>query len=265
MATSFDTVRSVVVAAAVAWDDGGPRVQRARERLLAIEAASVELEPPLAGLGSLQHGLDELDSMLISDPLTFDVAELDALEHRLAALEAEVGAVRQAQVGFDDDVDDARALLRELTEAVDAARRAETHVRERVLTSTEVPPLDLDARGAELERITTLAQAGAWRTVAADLARWRDQVERERRTVETVSAEHQRLLAERQLLRGRLDAYTAKAGRLRHVEDPGLEELQRQATELLFRAPVDLAVAADAVQQYQQALTALAEGSRAAP
>ena len=242
MAQSFDIVREVVVAAAEAWDGGGPRVQLARERLTAIEAATVELEPPLAGLGSLKHRLDELDSVLISDPLAFEVAELDALEHRLTALEAEVEAAHETQVGFDDDVEAARALLAELTEAVESARRSQAHVSERVLTSTAVPPVELDALGAELEHITALARAGAWRPVSADLPRWRQHVERERRAVDAVSAEHQRLLAERQQLRGRLDAYTAKAGRLGHVEDPGLEELQRQATELLFSAPVDLAV-----------------------
>ena len=265
MAQSFDIVREVVVHAAEAWDGGGPRVQRDRERLLAIEVATVELEPPLAGLGSMKRQLDELDSALISDPLAFGVAELDALEQRLTALEAEVESAHETQAEFDGDVAAAVASLAELTEAVESARRSQAHVSERVLTSTAVPPVELDALGAELEHITALARAGAWRPVSADLPRWRERVERERRAVDAVSAEHQRLLAERQQLRGRLDAYTAKAGRLGHVEDPGLEELQRQATDLLFSAPVDLAVAADAVRQYQAALSALAEGSRAAP
>ena len=187
MAQSFDVVRKVVVAAGEAWDDGGPRVQLARERLRAIEPAALELEPPSAGLGSLQPRLDELASILVSDPLAFDVAELDALENRLTALEAEVEAAHETQVGFDDDVEGPDRFSWSSTEAVESARRSHAHVSERVLTSAAVPPVELDALGAELERITALARAGAWRPVSADLPQWRQQVERDRRAVDAVT------------------------------------------------------------------------------
>ena len=66
MAQSFDVVRSVVVAAAEAWDDGGPaRAARPRPADGDRSPPPCELEPPLAGLGSLQHRLDELASVLV--------------------------------------------------------------------------------------------------------------------------------------------------------------------------------------------------------
>ncbi len=126
------------------------------------------------------------------------------------------------------------------------------------MTSSAVPAVDLDALAAELARITALAGTGAWRPVSADLVRWRQQVDRERGAVDATSAEHQRLLAERQVLRGRLDAYTAKAGRLGLLEDAGLDALQQRAADVLLSAPLDLGVAAEAVRRYQEALTAAA-------
>ena len=59
------------------------------------------------------------------------------------------------------------------------------------------------------------------------------------------------LLDRRAELRGRLDAYRAKAGQLGHAEDAALAGLYRAARELLWTAPCDLAVATRAVGSYQ--------------
>jgi hypothetical protein len=65
------------------------------------------------------------------------------------------------------------------------------------------------------------------------------------------------LLSRRDELRGLLDAYKAKAGRLGAAEDPDLAARYYQAHELLWTAPCDLNAAADAVSHFQQAVLAI--------
>jgi hypothetical protein len=65
------------------------------------------------------------------------------------------------------------------------------------------------------------------------------------------------LVSQRDELRGLLDAYRAKAGRLGAAEDPGLAQLYAQVRELLWTAPCDLRVASAAVTSYQQAVLAI--------
>jgi hypothetical protein len=70
----------------------------------------------------------------------------------------------------------------------------------------------------------------------------------------------QELLDRRTELRGRLDAYKAMAGRLGYGEHSRLADLHRQARELLWTAPCDLAAATRAVASYQRAILALKAG-----
>ena len=67
------------------------------------------------------------------------------------------------------------------------------------------------------------------------------------------------LLGRRDELRGLLDAYQAKAARLGAAEDIELAAHYRQASDLLWTAPCDLAAATAAVTRYQQAILALSE------
>lgn len=67
------------------------------------------------------------------------------------------------------------------------------------------------------------------------------------------------LLDRRTELRGRLEAYRAKATRLGHAEDSALSALHRAAHDVLFTAPCDLVEATRAVGRYQQAVLHLAE------
>ncbi len=67
------------------------------------------------------------------------------------------------------------------------------------------------------------------------------------------------LLDRRTELRGRLEAYRAKATRLGHAENTALSALHRAAHDVLFTAPCDLPGATRAVGRYQRAVLDLAE------
>jgi len=59
---------------------------------------------------------------------------------------------------------------------------------------------------------------------------------------------------QRNELRGRLDAYRAKANRLGLLEDSRLCELYDHAHRELYSAPTDLTAAEELVRRYQQGL-----------
>ncbi|MCS7479592.1 hypothetical protein ACFFQW_19495 [Umezawaea endophytica] len=67
------------------------------------------------------------------------------------------------------------------------------------------------------------------------------------------------LLERRTELRGRLEAYRAKATGLGHAENAALSVLHRAAHDVLFTAPCDLPEATRAVGRYQRAVLDLAE------
>jgi hypothetical protein len=67
------------------------------------------------------------------------------------------------------------------------------------------------------------------------------------------------LLDRRTELRGRLEAYRAKAARLGHAESATLSALHRAAYDVLFTAPCDLLEATRAVGRYQRAVLDLVE------
>jgi hypothetical protein len=65
------------------------------------------------------------------------------------------------------------------------------------------------------------------------------------------------LLARRDELRGRLDAYRAKAARSGFAEDAALTDRYQSAYDLLYTAPCRLPAATQAVHAYQQSLNDL--------
>jgi hypothetical protein len=67
------------------------------------------------------------------------------------------------------------------------------------------------------------------------------------------------LMRRRAELRGRLDAYRARAGRMALAEHEQLSALHRTAQELLYTSPCDLPAATRAVVAYQRYLNELTE------
>ncbi|MEV4679013.1 hypothetical protein AB0K34_45840, partial [Actinomadura sp. NPDC049382] len=69
------------------------------------------------------------------------------------------------------------------------------------------------------------------------------------------------LLDRREELRGRLEAYRAKAARLGHAEDAELARIYEQARELLWTSPCDLRKATVSLSGYQRAIMSRAKGA----
>lgn len=263
MNTEFAQVASVVADADGIWSAVVRRLDQAQERISAARALAGGLA--LAGgdgvlaaeLDRLDAELAELRERLAGDPLSVPAESGEQLPVRAGALLdrlAEVAAVRD---GFVERIAAARA-------AVDRVRAAEAELaatRETVLVkiaASALPPVTdrSTALLGRLDGLAALGEGGQWPRLAHELPA----LERE------AAGEVQRLRAEREAigsllerrneLRGRLDAYRAKAAGIGHSEDRELERLHGVAHDLLWTAPCDLAAATRALARYQHAVSA---------
>jgi hypothetical protein len=100
-----------------------------------------------------------------------------------------------------------------------------------------------------------MSAQGDWRAAGNLLVQWttrcRDALDEAQRAL----AANEAPVATRNELRGRLDAYRAKAYRLGLLEDPAVAGLYARAQDALFTAPTDLEKAEQLLRRYQQALT----------
>jgi hypothetical protein len=261
MAQPFSVARTVIVTAGEAWETGGPLFQSLREQLADL-AECGELAIVEDDLAGAELRLERLEQTLVGDPLTFDAASVDALRAEVDAMVAASGDARRIRDDFAGEMASARVALAALQRAADDDQREYPEVRARFVAVSPPPVLALVTLGDQLDRIAALAATGAWASVQAQLADWRRRLATDQQQVEGHRAELQDLLERRRRLRGRLDAYTAKAAAAGCVEDEHLERLRHDAETLLYAAPADLAQAEDGLRRYQQSLdTVLGERS----
>ncbi|GAA2136663.1 hypothetical protein [Actinomadura napierensis] len=253
-------------------------------RLAEVEAEQRAAADLLASLGGTDPDLDRLTAdlravaaLVRGDPLALadagrpDTSRLDALRTALAGVRRGLEEAHRLRDGFADRIGGIAAVLEALRAAEAEARR----VRGEVLAKIASPVLpDLPDMSATLaDRLATVGRSphganvpaatghGGWNELAgrvADLERaMNGALEQARRDVEVIRG----LLDRREELRGRLEAYRAKAARLGGAEDAGLSALYERARELLWTSPCDLRKATVTLSEYQQAITSRVKGA----
>jgi hypothetical protein len=106
----------------------------------------------------------------------------------------------------------------------------------------------------DLAALDALAAAGHWALISPRLADWSRRARERIAALRDAAARNTEMLASRNELRGRLDAYRAKAGRRGLGEDPELAPLAERARSALYTAPCELEAARAAVNAYQDAV-----------
>jgi hypothetical protein len=265
MRRAFSEVTKVTAAAETVWTEVAGRLDP-------VESGLAQARPLLAGLdddlaarvASIQADLERARTQLNGDPLTLwregraDTSAAQRLAGQLDALApriAELDRLRRESTGRI-------TALGAATEAARTAREDLVQSHRRVAARiTDVPPLPPPIGDPPAGRLRSLAAAGRWSQLAAELRRCESALAQA--TSQTDSAERTvaSLLGHRDELRGLLDAYKAKAARLGSAEDPDLTARYERAYGLLWTAPCDLTAAADAVTAYQRAILAM-EGQR---
>jgi len=256
MRGAFTKVTEVVSAAEQAWNDVAGTLDAAARDLSGIDALG---DQDLGREGAeVRAELDRLRGLLNTDPLGDKVnpAAANRLRDRAAAVAARSADLARLRDGAQQRI----AAVTAAAAAAHAAREDAAAACARAaakITAVPAVPADRTDLSARIAALDSLLAAGRWTRLSSEL----DLLERElasatsdfRDTERTVAG----LLGRRDELRGLLDAYKAKAGRLGAAEDPGLAARYDQARELLWTAPCDLNAAADAVSNFQQAVLAI--------
>ncbi|MFC9972104.1 hypothetical protein ACFVH6_14565 [Spirillospora sp. NPDC127200] len=269
MSECYERTAEVVAAADAAWTallvplEGAEEGWRATARL--AQRLDGTRRPELDRLG---RELTALGRMVRTDPLSLvrdgraDAARLDRLRAAIEALREELAEAVRLRDSYAEQAARLEAAIAEVGELEERARavRADVLVKIDSPGPPEPPPLTAALR----ERLAALAgprEGGRWTELAGRVA----ELERAAEAARERLAEHLRLtqglLDRRAELRGRLEAYRAKAARLGLAEDDRLTRLHGQARDLLWTAPCDLRRATAAVADYQRAIKACENGT----
>lgn len=224
-------------------------------------------------LESITHELTTLRVQVISDPLAFwlpgpgsaapgggrpDTARYDRAARALDDVRREIEAVLAVRQDAEQRLVQLRDVLSRADRTLAEARSARGEVLAKIAASevpaVSGPPTALQERLAAASEYRRHAQ---WHRLSPLLESLEQEAEdellRARESLTAVTAP----LAVRAELRGRLDAYKAKVARHGLAEDPVLIERYDAARRMLWSAPCDLRVAAQAVLRYQEAVAEL--------
>ena len=261
MDAAYREVAKAVATADDAWTALLPKVEEADAARRAAERALAALGGADPELKRLARELADLRQAVRGDPLSFvsgdrlDVAALERVTAALAARRDHLEHAVRVREGFDARL---RALA-DLAAAVRAAEDAARAARDRVLAKIASPVLPHlpDQAPALAERLAALRATPAdadWFAVTRRVTDLERALGDALRQAEEATAATNALLERRDELRGRLDAFRAKAQRQGLAEHPDLLLLYRRARDLLWTAPCDLRQATRAVTGYQRAL-----------
>ncbi|RSO16310.1 hypothetical protein DMH15_38090 [Streptomyces sp. WAC 06725] len=277
MNTLYAAALDVIVSADAVWSALPARID-----LLAAElrrtlslARSVGVRPGEHPAGDdlerITYELTQLRAQVISDPLAFwspdadrsaapgggrpDTARYDRAARALEDARREIEAVLDVRQDAERRLMQLRDVLSRADRTLTEARQARGEVLAKIAAS-EVPAVS-GPPAALHEQLTTAAEYrrhAQWHRLSPLLdsleQRAEDELHRARESLTAVTAP----LAVRAELRGRLDAYKAKAARHGLAEDPLLTERYDVARRMLWSAPCDLRAAEHAVLRYQQAV-----------
>ena len=265
MKRAFAAVAAVVTAAETVWNEISDGLRQAADCLDEARRQSAELaDAELAdGLAQAETGLGQLRKRLNSDPLSLwrhdqvDTGQLDRLREQAAAVAARSAVLTRTVKEVDSRIAEVSATGTAARQAWQDATAARERAAARVFVAAFDPLPDISGLDGRLADLAGLKAAGRWTRLTSELdlvGKLASAALRQCREAEQAASG---LLGRRDELRGLLDAYRAKAGRLGAAEDAVLDASYRQAHDLLWTAPCDLAAAGAAVTGYQQAVLRL--------
>lgn len=270
MKQSYADVAEVVNAAEAVWNEVADLLQLATADLEEAKRQAGGFDDGVlnAAAAVAEQDLGGLRDLLNSDPLvlwqegTVDTQRFDALRSKTAAV---VYRTRDL-TGLRDDADGRIAVAAAAVAAARDARQDAVVARQRSAAKIAVGSLpelpDVAGLADRMAALDKLKAAGRWTRLSSEL----DVIEQQAAAAAEQSREAERdaaaLLDRRDELRGLLDAYRARAGKLGAAENRELQDHYDRAHALLWTAPCDLSAARDAATVFQQAVLAIAQQER---
>jgi chromosome segregation ATPase len=274
MKHAFAGAADVVTAAESVWNEVADQLQDVADQLSEAKRQTSGLtDDSLNGaLGTAEADLARLRQILNSDPLALyspvpgpggqvDTAALGRLREQAAAVASRAAELGRLRADADTRITAAATAVSAAQAAWQDAMTAREQATVKIAAALPTVP-DVAGLADRLAALDGLKTAGRWTRLSLEL----DFIEKQTATATArcrgAEKDAVALLDQRDELRGRLDAYRARAARLGAIEDSDLEAEYERARELLWTAPCDLPAAADAVTGYQQAVLALSGRER---
>ena len=251
--TAFDQTRSVLADASAAWQWQLARLAGCDTERNALAGAA---EQPPAELAAASAALTDLTEKVTCDPLGTTTDDFAPAEASLARARAAVTSAEELRARLADILAGAEQLLADIATLHSEAVAAHTEAVAKIAGHPATPPADPDpGLAAELAQLNTRTGNGD-AAAGGRLLAWQ---RRARSAYDHARADREgglAAVAERSELRGRLDAYIAKAARYGLAESEQLTRMSTRARDLLYIAPCDLPAARSAVGAYINAVTA---------
>jgi hypothetical protein len=261
MSNAFEKAAETITSLFAARDVVLPRLAELESRLQATEreAEAMHVSAP-SGLEGLRARLADTRRELLEDPLSVDLTQIPTMDIEAKEVAAQLQGSAAAVAELSETLEGLDSGLRERKAAIEAARPILDEARRKIAQGLQEAP---DYEAIEQLAISLEVEIRALRengppdplpaiAMAEALAN-RLSVLGDATSAGVAAARRQ--LDLRRELRGRLDAYKAKAQALGRAEDAGLNQRFRSAHEVLYGAPCDLDEAARLVASYQMALS----------
>nr|WP_221373808.1 hypothetical protein [Actinoplanes polyasparticus] len=262
MEAAFATAVGVATRAGEAWDRLLPAAAEAASSLETVRRLTRESGGSTVAVDEADRRLGRFTAVLATDPLGVEERDLAAVRTLIQRADAERTSAGELREALTQRLADAHKLAAELDAATEEANAAAEKAADR-FPSHEITPVPLGSLRPDLVAVDALAAAGHWPLISSRLAEWTRRARERLALLRGGAARNAGLLATRNELRGRLDAYQAKALRHGLAEHTDLSPLATAAREALYVAPCELTAARRAVNAYQDALTAtIARNSR---
>jgi hypothetical protein len=257
MRAAFDDVVAVIGECSRRWSSLdsklGPLTDQLAEARRLADGVGEAHRPEL---DRAQSQLEQLRQVAMSDPLAATADTVDKIAATVTSATDELRRLVQLRDNLAARVGEARALMAELRATTTAAAEARAEALAKIADPVVVDPRPVaDDVEAALDRVVTMSAQGDWRAAGNLVVQWTTRCRDALGEAERALAANRAPVAARNELRGRLDAYRAKANRLGLLENPSVAGLYARAQTVLFTAPTNLADAEQLVRRYQQALT----------
>jgi hypothetical protein len=217
-------------------------------------------------LRPLGERLDRARSDDLRDPLaaapggTLRPAAQTRLRELTAELETVRGRLRELTAlrdGYQGRLAALRTLIDQVAGAESGVRDAYARADQKIAQPALPPPPAAAAILRSQLPGSGEVHKGQWAHLADELTTLETSARRALQRADELRSAADGLLARRAELRGRLDAYRAKAAQTGFAEHADLSTRYQRAHDLLFTAPCDLRQSTQAVYAYQQALAEL--------
>ncbi|MFJ9556289.1 hypothetical protein ACIRPH_20940 [Nocardiopsis sp. NPDC101807] len=267
MTAAYEEATGVISAVEAAWDVLNPRLGE----LDAMWQETGTLSD-MVGLGedeedgyeALRSDLAAVGATVRTDPLSLvedgrvDTSDLDRLRQSLERVRGELRDALRMRDSYTESVERLGSAIDDVEEAVARARGLRARVVAKVSSPAAVEvPDPVQGLRAGLGEMDSLRARGRWRELGTRLGELQRAVHEAADDARDREDDLAGLMERRAELRGRLQAFRARAVRLGLAEDERLAGLHDRAHTELWTAPCDLRAATVFLSSYLRALREL--------